>query len=202
MTSQTTLAWYFSAEDRRLRYGDGREIKAGVTHEFDGTPALCQRGLHASINPLHALDYAPGPVIWRVRLSGMIVRGDDKLVATRRTYLWGYDATEVLHAFARKCALDVIDKWDAPAVVREYLETGDESKRAAVREAAWEAARDAAWEAARDAARAAVREAAWGAARAAAWEAARAAVRDAAWEAAREAQNKRLLQMIRKGRAK
>ena len=198
MTSQTALAWYFSAEDRRLRYGDGREIKAGVTHEFDGKPELCQRGLHASIDPLQALDYAPGPVIWRVRLSGMIVRGDDKLVATRRTYLWGYDATEVLHAFARKCALDVIDKWDAPAVVREYLETGDESKRAAARaavrsaarEAAWEAAREAAWEAARDAAREAAREAA------------RAAVRDAAWEAAREAQNKRLLQMIRKGRAK
>ena len=178
MTSQTTLAWYFSAADRRLRYGDGREIKAGVTHEFDGTPALCQRGLHASIDPLQALDYAPGPVIWRVRLSGMIVRGDDKLVATRRTYLWGYDATEVLHAFARKCALDVIDKWDAPAVVREYLETGDESKRAAVRAAVRSAAREAAW--------AAVRDAAWEAAREAAW----------------EAQNKRLLQMIRKGRAK
>ena len=151
MTTAHILAWYFSAEDRRLRYGDGREIKAGVTHEFDRTPALCQRGLHASIDPLHALGYAPGPIIWRVRMSGVIVRGDDKLVATRRTYLWGYDATEVLHAFARKCALDVIDKWDAPAVVREYLETGDESKRAAAREAAREAARAAAWEAAREA---------------------------------------------------
>ena len=182
MTTAHILAWYFSAEDRRLRYGDGREIKAGVTHEFDGTPALCQRGLHASIDPLQALDYAPGPIIWRVRMSGVIVRGDDKLVATRRTYLWGYDATEVLRAFARKCALDVIDKWDAPAIVREYLETSDESKRAAARDAARKAAWAAAWEAARDAA----------------WE----AVRAAAWDAAREAQNKRLLQMIRKGRAK
>ena len=163
MTTAHILAWYFSAEDRRLRYGDGREIKAGVTHEFDGTPALCQRGLHASINPLHALGYAPGPIIWRVRMSGVIVRGDDKLVATRRTYLWGYDATEVLRAFARKCALDVIDKWDAPAIVREYLETGDESKR------------DAAW----DAARAAARAAAW----AAAWAAARDAASDAADQA-------------------
>jgi len=40
--------------------------------------------------------------------------------------------------------LDVIHLWDAPAVVREYLETGDESKR----DAAWAAARDAAWGAA------------------------------------------------------
>ena len=190
MTSQTTLAWYFSAADRRLRYGDGREIKAGVTHEVEGTPELCQRGLHASIDPLQALDYAPGPIIWRVRLSGVIVRGDDKLVATRRKYLWGYDATDMLRAFACKCALDVIDKWDAPAIVREYLETSDESKRAAAREAAWGAARAAAWADARVAAREA------------AWEAARDAARDAAWEAAREAQNKRLLQMIRKGRAK
>ena len=142
MTDKPILAWYFSAADRRLRYGDGREIKAGVTHEVEGTPELCQRGLHASIDPLQALDYAPGPIIWRVRLSGVIVRGDDKLVATRRKYLWGYDATDMLRAFACKCALDVIDKWDAPAIVREYLETGDESKRAA----AWAAAWDAAWD--------------------------------------------------------
>jgi len=34
------------------------------------------------------------------------------------------DVTELLFDFARWCALQVIDLWDAPAVVREYLETG------------------------------------------------------------------------------
>jgi len=35
------------------------------------------------------------------------------------------DVTELLFDFARWCALQVIDLWDAPAVVREYLETGE-----------------------------------------------------------------------------
>jgi hypothetical protein len=41
--------------------------------------------------------------------------------------------------FTRQCALDVIDLWDAPAVVRQYLETGDESLRASAWDAAWDA---------------------------------------------------------------
>lgn len=36
---------------------------------------------------------------------------------------------EALREFARWCALQVIDKWDAPVSVREYLETGNESLR-------------------------------------------------------------------------
>lgn len=31
-----------------------------------------------------------------------------------------------LHAFARRCALDVIHLWDAPSEIKEYLETGIE----------------------------------------------------------------------------
>ena len=78
------------------------------------------------------------------------------------------DATEFeMRRFARLAALDVAHLWDMPAIVREYLETGDETKRAA----ALDAALDAAWAAAlaaRNAARAAeAAEAAWDAARAA-----------------------------------
>lgn len=43
--------------------------------------------------------------------------------------LWRYDALEELCLFARLCALDVIDQWDAPGVVRTWLETGEESLR-------------------------------------------------------------------------
>ena len=99
-----------------------------------------------------------------------------------------FDATEPLRSFARQCALDVIHLWDAPAVVRQYLETGDESlrdaARYAARAAAWDAARDAAWDAARDAA--------W----AAAWDAARAAAWDAAWDAARASQKTKFAEMV------
>jgi hypothetical protein len=97
-----------------------------------------------------------GPILYRVKLSGTIVRGDDKAAATKRTYLAEIDAEPILREFARKCALSVTHLWDAPRVVRQYLETGDESLRAAARDAAawdaaWDAARAAAWAAARDA---------------------------------------------------
>jgi len=55
----------------------------------------------------------------------------------------------MLWTFARKMALSVIHLWAAPTIVREYLETGDESKRAAARAAAWDTARDATRDAAR-----------------------------------------------------
>ena len=197
-------AWYFSAADRRLRYGDNRPIEIGATHTVNCTPELCARGLHASECAFDALQYAPGPVIWRVRLSGEIVHGRDKSAATERTYIaGGVDASELMRAFARWSALSVAHLWDCPDIVARYLTTGDPSLRAAARDAAraaaWDAARDAAWAAAwaaaraaaRDAARDAARAAAWDAAWAAAWAAARAAERDAAraaaWAAARDA---------------
>ena len=47
------------------------------------------------------------------------------------------DASEdQIRHFSRLCALDVIHLWDAPEVVRRYLETGDESLRQEARDAA------------------------------------------------------------------
>ena len=187
----TMLGWYFAANDRRLRYGDGRKIAVGETHEVDGKPALCQRGLHASQRVIDALDYAPGPILYRVRLSGAIVHGDDKACATRRTYLAEIDATEMLRAFARACALDVIHLWNAPEIVRRYLETGDETIRAA----AWAAA----WAAGAEAAATAAAWAAWAAA-GAAWAAAGDAAGDA-WAADADARSKQAARLERMARA-
>jgi len=129
-----------------------------------------------------------------------VVQGDDLVASSERTCIWMYDATEVLRRFARLCALDVIDLWDAPDVVVRYLRTGDESLRDAAR-AACAAAGDAAGDSARDAC-AAAGNAAWDAARAAAWDAAwdARAARAAAWDAAWDAQNRRLHRMLMKGR--
>ena len=168
--------------------------------EYDGPMPLilCDRGLHASLHPLDALQYAPGPILCRVEVGGEIVQGDDKLVATRRRIIQRVDATDLCRAFARRCALDVAHLWVCPPVVREYLETGREDLRAAAGAAAgaaaWAAAgaaagaaaRAAAWDAAWAAAGAAAGAAAWDAAWAAAWAAAGAAARDAAWDAAWE----------------
>ncbi len=116
----------------------------------------------------------------------------------------------VLRQWMRWCALQVIDLWDSPDVVREYLKTGDEELQNAAWDAAWDAAMDA------DAASAAVGAAAWGAAstvaRDAASDAARAAAgavasdtaRDAVWDVAwdatmdatRDAQMKKLIELL------
>lgn len=61
-------------------------------------------------HPFDAFLHATGPVLHKV--------GTGKV-----------DATELLREFSRWCALQVIDMWDAPDVVRKYLETGDDSLR-------------------------------------------------------------------------
>ena len=75
--------------------------------------------IRAHEHPFDALMNAHGPVL---RIFDMWS------VAT-------FDATDLLREFARWCALQAINKWDAPDVVREYLETGDESLYARVVEA-------------------------------------------------------------------
>jgi hypothetical protein len=187
-------AWHFVSDTLR----DGSPIPAdGEVLVHEGPLKLCASGLHASKNILDALQYAPGSIICRVEVGGEIIHGYDKLVCSERTILWRASGEQVLRQFARMCALDVLHLWDAPAIVVQYLKTGDESIRAAARDAS-----DAA-----DAAGSAARTAAWAAAsglrhlgcgaRDATW----AAAQDATWAAARDAartkQSRRLERMVR-----
>ena len=159
------MAWHFVGATLR----DGRSVPAdGDWLIHDGPLVLCAMGLHASLDPLDALSYAPGPVLCRVELAGTMLYGNDKVVARRRRIVARRDMTDALKLFARECASDALHLWDAPRVVRDYLATGDETIRAAAYAAACDAARAAASDAAR----------------AAAWDAARAAARAAAWDAA------------------
>ncbi|MBK7406408.1 MAG: hypothetical protein IPJ41_17850 [Phycisphaerales bacterium] len=180
------LAYHFVGNNLR----DGRNIPPdGEWLEHSGPLFLCESGLHASVDPFDALTFAPGSTLCLVEVDGDIVEGDDKLVCRRRKIIARIDAGPLLREFARWCALQVIDLWDSPKVVRDYLETGDEAIRAAARDAA----RTAAWSAAGEVALAAARAAAGAAAdaaRAAAWSAAgaaRAVARTGAWSAARDA---------------
>lgn len=160
-----TLAWHFVGDKLR----DGRPVPPdGETLRHDGPLELCETGLHASERLIDALQFAPSATLCRVECGGKILHDTDKLVSSERTILWRIDATDLLHQFARQCALDVAHLWKMPDVVRRYLETGDKT----IRDAAWAAARDAAW--------------------AAAW----AAARDVAWAAAWAAQNDRLTAMV------
>lgn len=106
------LAWHFLKDDGSLQFEhNGKTIKpqAGQTLTFKGEPMLCQSGLHASRQLIDALKYAPGAILCRVELSGTVVVGDDKLVATKRRILWKLDATNVLHEMACRAAESVID---------------------------------------------------------------------------------------------
>jgi len=163
-----------------LPHGDGRKVEVGITHTVEPPIVPCERGLHASVHPADALEYATTATLWLVDLGGEILEhGGDKIAASERTYLARIDATELLRAHARWCALQVIDLWDAPDVVRQYLATGDESLRAAAMAAAEAAAGDVG---------AAAMAAAEAAAGAAAWA--------AAWAAAGDAQRDHLLALV------
>lgn len=187
--AEQQLYWHFVRVDDngtpRLGYDDNRVVTVGETLRVDGEPVLCQHGLHASQRAIDALCYAQGArlALCRVTLGGTVLHDDDKSVGNERTVIAMLDAEatdKLLRDFARWCALQVIHLWDAPDVVRQYLETGDESLRAAAGDAAWAAARDAAW------------SAAW----AAAWSAARAAAWAAAWDAQNTELERRALEAM------
>ena len=137
--------WHFVQVDEhgtpRLNYGDNREVKVGETLAVHAKPVLCEKGLHASAKLWDALGYASGDklALCRVTLGGTVLHDDTKSVGNERTVIamLDSDATEkLLRDFGRWCALQVIHLWDAPDVVRQYLETGDESLRAAAGAAA------------------------------------------------------------------
>jgi hypothetical protein len=172
---EVVSSWWFAASDR-LPYKDGRKIIIGKTHSLKGQIILCNHALHGSIHPFDALQYATGPYLYKVEQWGDIIQENDKLGSRYRKYLQMHDITYELRLFARQQALSVIHLWDAPEIVKKYLETGEEL----IRDAARSVAEDSAWNAARSAARSAAKDSAWNAARFAA----RSAAKDSAWNAA------------------
>ena len=180
-----TKAYYFSKKDCKLRHGDGREIKEGITHVHDGELELCKSGLHASKRAIDSLAYAPGSILWIVEVEDYI-EGYDKICGRRRTYIKGFDAENLLREFARKQALINIEKIkpycsdEDYSVIIEWLETGNEHLRSAAYAAAESAAYAAAESAAYAAAESVAESAAWFAAESAAWSVARSAAKSAA----------------------
>lgn len=142
------IAWHFLRADWTT-YGNGTDasrikVEIGKPLVHAGVLNPCYDGLHASTRAIDALSYSHGPIITLVECEGEFIdHGNpaDKFVCRKRTPLWGYDCADELWTFARLCALDSLEFWpDAPAVVREFLETGNQDLRAA----AWAAVRDAA----------------------------------------------------------
>lgn len=197
------LGWHFCRNDKKLGFGDGRQIKTGRTLKVEPPIQLCVKGLHASKRIRDALSYSQGDVLCKVRLGGKVIIDTDKAVATERTVLAMRGAGKMLHEFACICAERALKKakvkdercWNAIEVKRNWLKGMATDKELAAAQdaawfAAWGAARGTAWAAARAAARTAARDAARGAARGAARAAARGAEKK--W------QNRTLLKMANK----
>jgi hypothetical protein len=190
-------AWHFIRDDSTILTDSMKrplKVHQGQTLRHRGPLKLCKKGLHASVRPLDALEYAPGSVACRVECSGGVIHGDGKLVCSRRKVLWMVDASRVLHEFAIWCAEEALGKVRNPdprslkaVEVKKLWLNGkatDEELKAAW-EAAWNAASEVARQPPENAAWNATKEAARYAARNAAWDDARYAARNAAWDAAR-----------------
>ena len=192
--------WWFGVRDSdghvRESRGKRRVVRPGETLTYHGTPVVCQRGMHASPDPLIALRAAPDAVtvVHRVRLGGVIVAGRDgeegKYAAQSRTVLWAADCRSTLRLVAadyaerallaeRGCGREPDPRsWAAIAAARQYAcgvitDGALAEARAAAKVAAMAA------EAAAMAARAAAWAAAWAAA---AWAAEEAASSEMAWQ--------------------
>lgn len=184
--AKSILAWHFLSDAGLMR--DGRKPRKVETHK--GSLVLCESGLHASRDILDALKYAPGAILCRVRCSGTIVHGDDKLVCSRRAILWRVDATSALRKFARWCASRACLS-AATACERGGFEAHAKALRKAAR-GVLAAMEKAAWAAA---------QAAWAAARAAGAARDAQGARDAAWAARAAAQAARDARDARDARA-
>ena len=196
MSEQELLGWHFARADLRLGHGDEREIRVGETLTVEPPIELCERGLHASVRPLDALKYASESIACRVRLSGQVIAGEDKAVATERTVLVMVDGRHVFPAFIRYTLvyrkpylvqlfeqagladharlIGRLDMAHAPyGDIKDTMAAAGAAAGASTARAAgavaWDAARAAAWAAAWDAAWDDAWAAAWDAAYGAAW---------------------------------
>src|SRR5512146_2314967 len=140
----TFLAWHFVGD--RLRNGDPIP-KVGVWEHWPHELKLCPNkydikalrgGLHWSLDPWDALNYAPGPFLRLVAVKGSYITQKDKGCSHWRKTVAQMDATEMLRYFARMQAISCLDKWksDPDPIILDWLFTGDES----IRPAAWAAA--------------------------------------------------------------
>jgi hypothetical protein len=216
------LAWHFVAGNRMLRDGS-LLVEPGYIYSIGAEESveMCEVGMHASRRAIDALQYAPGPVVCRVRLWGDVREDADRLVARHREVLWMADATRELHQFGVWCVrhtplADGRTVWHVLSDLRsrravtmkeswlrgEATDSDLSAARSAAMSAAESAAMSAAMSAAESAANSAANSAAESAAQCAAWSAAESAAWSAAWSAARSAaesaQNTELTRLLRR----
>lgn len=129
MSAESVEAWHFTGNYLR----DGTRVpEPGEVLHHEGPLRLCRSGLHASVKLLDAVRYAPGDDLvhlHRVVLSGDMMNGFDKIVATERMIEWTLEPLvvhAVLREFIRWCGLQVLEFTgmdpESAEIMRTYLE--------------------------------------------------------------------------------
>ena len=103
-----TNYYHFLKANMTSGEGDEPPWKVGEHRQMDGEIALCERGYHGSLHPYDALQYAPGPVLCLVELTGVIIEDTDKVVAQGRRLLQAVNIERELWDFALDCAEKVL----------------------------------------------------------------------------------------------
>ena len=141
---KTMIAYWFSRDDGTTEH-QKTPAEVGKTDRSDGTPAPCEKGLHASPTPFDALQYAAGCRLWEVEIpADSVPHGDplDKYAAKSRRYLRSVDLRRVLVEFSCRQAEGVLDLFEkrypdgkrpreAIEAAREYAKKQTHNVRAA-----------------------------------------------------------------------
>jgi len=107
------LAYHFVGEKLR----DGRDVPPdGEWLVHEGEVSICKSGLHASLEPYDALNYAPGNTICLVEVACIVDEQHDKLVCRLRKIIKRIDIKEHLRRFAADCADSVAYLYNLPNI--------------------------------------------------------------------------------------
>ena len=132
MSSRPVIRYHFLKADMTAGHGKEPPWEKGEKRTATGDLELCANGYHYGLTLLGALEYAPGPVFCRVRISGdRIEEGDKGCARTRELVAWK-NAEKELRLFAADCAERALLRerkdgsepdprsWAAVAVARRY----------------------------------------------------------------------------------
>ena len=182
--------YHFLLADMKSGAGNEPPWVVGESRSITAPPVLCRLGYHASSTLFDALQYAPGPVLCLVELTGVVLVDRDKAVGQGRWLLAAVNVERELRLFACDCAERALPIFEllypqdqrpreAILVARRHADGQATYKELDAARVAAAAATDAA-----GAARVATRAATWTAAAGAATDA---AARAATWVVARVA---------------
>lgn len=140
------IFWWACLTDNKLRYGDGREAREGVSHTVDTPdPTMCNHGLHAATTPRDAIDWLCAGLTWEE--SKRLFKGGRKVnlwkvkvdvtsyephlrkvVGTRREYIKCYRNIDVKYRFEDRKKLEALIRkrdrtWDVHITESVWLYT-------------------------------------------------------------------------------